>query len=133
MDFFSILKTLSLSVVSFFLQMTLSNFIWFIFMAIIFVMLWNVQKSKKLDLSDVITKDGKSVSLTKILQLVGGITATWVIVNLTMNAHLTESIFGLYLAYIGGVEGYSKFIAAKYNYSEKSIKEAADDAAAEEK
>lgn len=124
MDFYSIIKTVSTSVASFTLQMTLPNLIWFVFMAIIFMMLWNIQKTKKLDLSDIITKNGKSVSLTKILQLVGGITATWVIVTLTMNSHLTESLFGLYLAYIGGVEGYSKFVAAKYNYSEKSIKEA---------
>lgn len=124
MGFYSIIKTVSTSVASFTLQMTLPNLIWFVFMAIIFMMLWNIQKTKKLDLSDIITKNGKSVSLTKILQLVGGITATWVIVTLTMNSHLTESLFGLYLAYIGGVEGYSKFVAAKYNYSEKSIKEA---------
>lgn len=96
------------------------------------MMLWNIQKTKKLDLSDMITKNGKSVSLTKILQLVGGITATWVIVTLTMNSHLTESLFGLYLAYIGGVEGYSKFVAAKYNYSEKSIKEAKSEDAEQE-
>ena len=124
MDFYSIIKTVLTSVASFTLQMTLPNLIWFVFMAIIFMMLWDIQKTKKLDLSDIITKNGKSVSLTKILQLVGGITATWVIVTLTMNSHLTESLFGLYLAYIGGVEGYSKFVAAKYNYSEKSIKEA---------
>lgn len=132
MDFYSIFNSIITSVVAFFVQITLPNLIWFVFMAIIFMMLWNIQKTKKLDLSDMITKNGKSVSLTKILQLVGGITATWVIVTLTMNSHLTESLFGLYLAYIGGVEGYSKFVAAKYNYSEKSIKEAKSEDAEQE-
>lgn len=90
-------------------------------MLVILLFLWNVQRSQKLDLTDMITKNGKSVSLTKVLQLIGGITATWVIMNLTMNNTLTESIFGLYLVYIGGVEGYSKFVAAKYNYEEGSV------------
>ena len=85
--------------------------------------MWHVQKSGKLDLTDMLTKNGKSVSLTKVLQLLGGVTATLVIMYLTMNHTLTEAIFGLYLAYIGGVEGYSKFVAAKYNYNEQSVKD----------
>jgi hypothetical protein len=71
----------------------------------------------------MITKNGKSVSLTKILQLIGGITATWVIIKLTLTNGLSESIFGLYLAYVGAVEGYSKYLAARYNYTEYSVKE----------
>lgn len=97
------------------------QYIWIFSMLVILLFLWNVQRSQKLDLTDMITKNGKSVSLTKVLQLIGGVTATWVIMNLTMNNTLTESIFGLYLVYIGGVEGYSKFVAAKYNYEEGSV------------
>lgn len=84
---------------------------------------WRIQKSEKLDFSDMLTKDGRTVSLTKILQLVGGITATWIMIKLTLTGGLTETIFGLYLAYVGGVEGYSKFVSAKYGYSEKSVKD----------
>lgn len=93
-------------------------------MGLILITLWRIQRSQKLDLTDMITKNGKSVSLTKVLQLVGGITATWVIVTLTMNNTLSEAVFGLYLTYIGGVEGYSKFISAKYKYDEKSVNSA---------
>lgn len=85
---------------------------------------YRIQKSAKLDFTDLITKDGKSVSLTKVLQLVGGITATWVIIKLTSAGSLTEAVFGLYLTYVGAIEGYSKYVAARYGYSEKSVKEA---------
>lgn len=109
------------SVLTYAAAISFPQYIWIASMLVILLFLWNVQRSQKLDLTDMITKNGKSVSLTKVLQLIGGITATWVIMNLTMNNTLTESIFGLYLVYIGGVEGYSKFVAAKYNYEEGSV------------
>lgn len=89
---------------------------------------WRIQRTEKLDFADMITKDGRSVSLTKILQLVGGITATWIVIKLTLTGTLTEAVFGLYLTYVGAIEGYSKFVAAKYNYNEKSVKDAQPDA-----
>lgn len=84
---------------------------------------YRIQKSEKLDFADMITKDGKSVSLTKVLQLIGGITATWIMVKLTIAGGLTEALFGLYLTYVGAIEGYSKYVAAKYNYQEQSVKD----------
>ena len=90
------------------------------------VLFYRIQKSQKLDFADMITKNGKSVSLTKVLQLIGGLTATWIMVKLTMNDKLTESILGVYLAYVGGIEGYSKYVAAKYGYDEKSVKDTTD-------
>lgn len=99
----------------------------FAFAILVSGLLWlfyRIQSSEKLDFADLITKDGRSVSLTKMLQLLGGLTATWVIVKLTLSNGLTESVFGLYLTYVGAIEGYSKFVAAKYGYSEKSVKDA---------
>jgi hypothetical protein len=93
----------------------------------IFVLFYRIQKSNKLDFADMITKDGKSVSLTKILQLIGGITATWIMIKLTLTGGLTEALFGLYLTYVGAVEGYSKYVSAKYGYTEKSVKDVAVD------
>ena len=84
---------------------------------------YRIQRSEKLDFADMITKDGRSVSLTKVLQLVGGITATWIMIKLTLTGGLTEALFGLYLTYVGAIEGYSKFVAAKYKYNEKSVKD----------
>lgn len=90
----------------------------------IFVLFYRIQKSNKLDFADMITKDGKSISLTKVLQLIGGITSTWIMIKLTMTGGLTEALFGLYLTYVGAIEGYSKFVSAKYGYKEGSVKEA---------
>lgn len=84
---------------------------------------YRIQKSEKLDFADMITKDGRAVSLTKVLQLIGGVTATWIMIKLTITGGLTEALFGLYLTYVGAIEGYSKFVAAKYNYNEKSVKD----------
>ena len=77
---------------------------------------YQIQKSNKLDFADIITKDGRSVALTKVLQLIGGLTSTWIIIKLTLTGGLTEALFGLYLAYVCAIEGYSKFVAAKYGY-----------------
>lgn len=90
----------------------------------VLTLFWRIQSSKKLDFADLITKDGRSVSLTKVLQLVGGLTATWIMVKMTLTGDLTEGLLGVYLVYIGGVEGYSKFVAAKYGYNETSTRDA---------
>jgi len=82
---------------------------------------WRIQTTKKLDFADLITKDGKAVSLTKVLQLIGGLTATWIMIKLTMTGELNETLLGVYLAYVGGIEAYSKFVAAKYAYNESSV------------
>lgn len=96
-------------------------------LGIVLFLFWRIQRTEKLDFADMITKDGKAVSLTKVLQLVGGVTATWIMIKLTLTGGLTEALFGLYLTYVGAIEGYSKFVAAKYNYKETSVKDAAKD------
>jgi hypothetical protein len=87
----------------------------------VLILFYRIQVSKKLDFADMLTKDGKAISLTKILQLVGGLTSTWIMVKLTLTGGLTEALFGLYLTYVGAIEGYSKFVAAKYGYKEGSV------------
>jgi hypothetical protein len=90
----------------------------------ILYLFYRIQKAEKLDFADMLTKDGRAVSLTKVLQLIGGLTSTWIMIKLTLTGGLTEALFGLYLTYVGAIEGYSKFVAAKYNYSETSVKDA---------
>lgn len=93
---------------------------------IILGILWfayTIQKSNKLDFADMITNDGRKVSLSKVLQLVGGLTATWIMIKLTLTNTLTDILFGTYLTYVGAIEGYAKFVAAKYGYSETGIKD----------
>lgn len=76
---------------------------------------WKAQKNKRLDWVDIITKDGKRVSLTKILQLVGGIVATWIVVQMTILGNMTWDVLAIYLTYVASIEGFSKFVQAKYN------------------
>ncbi len=84
---------------------------------------YSIQKQDKLDFADMITFDGRKVSLSKVLQLLGGVTATWVMIKLTLTNSLSEVLFATYLTYVGAVEGYSKFVAAKYGYTETGIKD----------
>lgn len=106
-------------------SLNMASILIFLILGGIFFLFYRIQAQSKLDFADMVTKDGRAVSLTKVLQLVGGLTATWVMIKLTMTGGLTEALFGLYLTYVGAIEGYSKFVAAKYNYNEKSVKSAA--------
>ena len=79
------------------------------------VMFWRAQAQSELNWIDLIRKPGSSViSLTKLIQLVGGMIATWIMVKLTIDNKVTWDLFAIYLAYVGSVEGFSKFITAKY-------------------
>lgn len=89
----------------------------------ILYLFYTIQKQNKLDFADMITFDGRKVSLSKVLQLLGGVTATWIMIKLTLTNGLSEVLFGTYLTYVGAVEGYAKFVAAKYGYQETGIKD----------
>lgn len=60
-------------------------------------------------------KQRSVVSLSKILQLVGGIVATWVVIKSTLlsEGNISWEIFTAYLAYVGSVEAYGKYITLK--------------------
>ena len=53
-------------------------------------------------------------SATKILQLVGGITGTFIVIKLTLQNNISFDIFGVYLAYVASIDGFSKFMTARY-------------------
>ena len=89
----------------------------------ILYLFWRIQADDKLDFADLITANGKSVSLTKVLQLVGGVTGTWVVIKLALANTITGEIFMIYLAYVASIEGFSKFITAKYSYKEGSVRD----------
>jgi hypothetical protein len=84
----------------------------FILIGMIF---WHTHKIGKLDWSDLITSKGSDIiSLSKCLQLIGGVTGTWMVVFMTLHDKLTFDILLVYLGYVGSVEGFSKFLSAKY-------------------
>ena len=87
-------------------------------MSMIFMFLflfYQAQKREHLDWTDLITANGSTaVSLTKCLQLIGGVVGTWIMIKTTLQGKLTWDLFAIYLAYVASVDGFSKFIAAKY-------------------
>lgn len=83
------------------------------------VFVWH--KAQKLDFSDLITYPGNNkVSLTKFIQLVGGMVASWVVIKLAIQGTMTWDIFTAYLMYVGGVESYSKYLRSKYGPADKA-------------
>lgn len=96
------------------------------FIIAIFYTFYIVQKNKLLDFTDLLTNDGRKVSGTKVMQVIAGIASTWVIIKTGLQGTLSAELFAVYLAYMASVEGFSKFIAAKYNYKETSVAEAAE-------
>jgi hypothetical protein len=85
-----------------------------IIFAIFLIALWRAQKSQRLDWLDMLTRDGRKVSTTKVLQLIGGVVGTWIIIQVTLQGVLTWDLFAIYLAYVASIDGFSKLILARY-------------------
>lgn len=84
-------------------------------MLIFFIIAWyRTAKARKLDWVDMITRDGTKISATKVLQLVGGVVGTFIIIKVTLQGQLDWDLFAIYLAYVASIDGFSKFIMAKY-------------------
>lgn len=100
------------------LTMSLSSVIIVAALAFVLHIISVENKSKDFNWTDMITQtdfSGKrAVSLTKVLQLIGGITATWVIMVYALKQTLSSEMFLTYLTYVGAIEGWSKFVSAKY-------------------
>lgn len=78
-------------------------------------LIYHAHHSNAVNWADLITSKGtKHVSLTKCLQLLGGVTGTWIIVYITLHNKLTYDLLLVYLTYIGGSEAFSKYISAKH-------------------
>lgn len=85
-----------------------------LFFVVLVYGLFSSHRKKELDWRDMLTRDGSKVSTTKLLQLIGGVVATWVIIKLTLTKELTTELFMIYLTYVASIDGYSKWIMAKY-------------------
>ena len=83
------------------------------------VMFWRAQAKNQLNWIDLIRKPGSpTISLTKVIQLLGAMVATWIMVKMAMADKVSWDLLATYLAYVGSVEGYSKFVSAKYGNSQ---------------
>jgi len=101
---------------------------------IIALIVWGLHRNQDsdLDLTDMITTydpytKRNRASTTKTLQLVGGIVASFAIVKLTLQAALTWDLFAIYLAYVASVEGFSRFLRAKYGVNDTPSAKKSDD------
>lgn len=102
-------------------MVTLLGFTFNIYAAILIVLfaafliaIYRAQRAQRFDWMDMITRDGTKISATKILQLVGGIVGTWIVIKLTLQGQLDWDIFGIYLTYVASIDGFSKFMFARY-------------------
>lgn len=85
-------------------------------------LLYALDKARRtgaIDWADLVTSVDQGTglvkaSLPKILQLIGGITATFIVIKLTLQNAINWDIFGIYLTYVAGVESFSRFMLAKY-------------------
>lgn len=93
------------------LQPNLMSFIVGGVFVLLFAMLWS--NRNHLDCTDLITsKDGR-LSRTAIGQTFGIIVAIWAPVYTTMEGKLEAEVLMISLAYLGLVEGYSKYLRWK--------------------
>lgn len=69
------------------------------------------------------TTGERKASFSKILQIIGGITATFIVIKLTLQGSIAVEIFATYLAYVASVEGFSKFMLAKYGSQQNRDRE----------
>jgi len=97
--------------------------IWAMMILFIFgVIVYGLDKARRtkcIDWVDLVTSVDQATgevqaSATKIMQLIGGITGTFIVVKLTLQNTINWDIFGIYLTYVAGVEGFSRFMLAKY-------------------
>lgn len=99
-----------------------------ILLSVILIVLYAIKRAQDdpesdFDWADLFTSidqaSGKrKASVTKILQIVGGITGTFIVIKLTLQNNIGFEIFATYLAYVASIEGFSKFMIAKYGSGE---------------
>jgi hypothetical protein len=84
-----------------------------IVLLVIVLIKMSVSTSNKFHLIDTVSNTDGSASLTRMLQLIAGVTGTWVILQATAGKWLTVDIFGVYLAAMGISEGFTKWVNSK--------------------
>lgn len=90
-------------------------------MSILFllVMLFWSASRRGLSCLDLITDKGSGkMSLTKVANLFGMIVGGWVVMRMAIDKSLTETLFGVYLAYCASTHAFSNWLSAKYRAGE---------------
>lgn len=81
-----------------------------------------MKEAKELEWTDLVTSKGShNVSLTEFLQLIGGLTGTWMVIYMTLHNKLTYDILLVYLTYVGAIDGWSKYVSARFGVKQEKI------------
>jgi hypothetical protein len=92
----------------------------FWFFVMLMITFWLGRRRGELNWTDMLTENGK-LSADKFMQMVGGIVVTWVIVKYAQDKILTSDLLLVYLAYVGGMSAFRRFVMAKYNMNGSSF------------
>lgn len=88
-------------------------------LAFLLLMLFWQAARKGLSCLDLITDKGSGkMSLTKVLNLVGTLVGTWVVMRMAVDKSLGWEIFALFLAYCAGTHAFSTYLSAKFKPGE---------------
>jgi hypothetical protein len=75
----------------------------------------HVNAGSKFNVFDYFSDESSGkASITRTLQMLAGLTATWIVVKLAVAGTLSTEMFGVYLAALGVSAGWSKYISAKF-------------------
>lgn len=91
-------------------------------LALLFILIWKtIGHGKPLDWSDLIAEHIKDTyggtrnvaSPKKLTLLIGTVIGSWAVITMAYSGKLDYGMFGLYLGFCGGVEGFSTWMKVK--------------------
>jgi hypothetical protein len=87
-------------------------------LALLAALFWQAAK-RGLSCLDLITdKSSGRMSLTKVMNLFGGIVGAWVVMRMAIDKSLDWDVFAIYLAYCASTHGFSTWLSARYKPGE---------------
>jgi hypothetical protein len=85
---------------------------------LLFLLLWQAGR-RGLSCLDLVTDKGSGkMSLAKVLNVVGGVGGTWVVLRMAMDKTLTAEIFFTWLLYCASIHVFSTYFGAKFKPGE---------------
>jgi hypothetical protein len=89
-------------------------------MVLLIALFWQAAR-KGLSCLDLITDKGSGkMALTKVLNLLGGIAGTWIVMRMAIDKNLSWDVFCIYLAYCAGTHGFSTYLSARFKPGEEA-------------
>ena len=87
-------------------------------LTLLVALFWSASK-RGLSCLDLITDKGSGkMSLTKVLNLLGAISGTWVVMRMAVDKSLDPMTFAIFLGYCAGTHAFSTWLSARYRPGE---------------